>query len=157
MQRGQSSSAAPGPIFSRAFRQTLIGATFPNRNSVSLKSNIVSKQCPYMSLDRKTCFGKSKTFVRQGDNVVASILRKCKRKARLNGSHVICPMNNRQDEGKSHLHTKNQLDDTSLWKTEKVRAAFARVSNLPNSIPRYVSLIPCTPNSLPENPASHTG
>ena len=39
MQRGQKSGrAAPGPIFGRAFRQTLIGATFPNRNSVSLKS-----------------------------------------------------------------------------------------------------------------------
>jgi hypothetical protein len=77
MQRAQSGRAAPGPIYGRAFRQTLIGATFPNRNSVSLKSNIVSKQCPCMPFDTETCFGKSETFVQQGEDVVAS---KCERK-----------------------------------------------------------------------------
>ncbi len=50
----QSSHAAPGHIFGRTFRQTLIGATFPNRNSVGLKSNIVSKQCPCLRLNTET-------------------------------------------------------------------------------------------------------
>ncbi len=74
MQRGQSGGAAPGPIFGRAFRQTLLGATFPNRNSVSFKSDIVSKQCPCIQLDTETCFSKSETFVRPVEDVVASIL-----------------------------------------------------------------------------------
>jgi hypothetical protein len=74
MQRGYSGHAAPGPIFGRAFRQTLIGSTFPNRNSVSLKSDIVSKQCPCMPLDRErrvsvkveSSFGRERMSAKDG-------------------------------------------------------------------------------------------
>ncbi len=97
MQRGQCSRAAPGPIFGRAFRQSLIGATFPNRNSASLKSDIVSKQCPCIPLDTETSFSKSETFLRQGEDAVACILWKCERKDELS-------LQNRQDEGQSHLY-----------------------------------------------------
>ncbi len=118
MQRGQSDRAAPGPIFGRAFRQTLIGATFPNRNGVSLKSDIVSKQCPCMPLDTETCFGKSKTFVRQGEDVVASKLRKCERKDGL------CKI----DRTKSSLTSikKASLTTHLWWKVVKVRADLPR-------------------------------
>ncbi len=71
MQRGQSSHAAPGAIFGRAFGQTLIGTTFPHRNSVSLKSDIASKQCPCTPLDTETCSSKSETFITQEEDVVA--------------------------------------------------------------------------------------
>ena len=84
----------------------LIGATFPDRNSVCLKSDIVSKNCPCMPLDTETCFSKSETFVRQGEEVVASILRKCKRK------DGFCKID--RTKGQSHLHQKSQLDDISL-------------------------------------------
>ncbi len=58
-----------------------------------------------MPLDTETCFSKSETFVLQGE-------------------HVVCYYGNvsartgfaktKQDEGQSHLHSKIQLDDTSL-------------------------------------------
>ena len=71
MQRGgQSCRAAPGTIFGGAFRQTLIGVTFPNRHSVSVKNDIVSKQHPCMQLDTETCFGKREAFVLQDEHVV---------------------------------------------------------------------------------------
>jgi hypothetical protein len=116
MQRGQSGHAAPGAIFGRAFRQTLIGPTFPNRNSVSLKSDIVSKQCPCIPLDTETLFSKSETFVRKGEDVVASIVRKCERKDGLRKK--------KQDEGQSHLHSKSQLDDTYLMKNGESQGSF---------------------------------
>jgi hypothetical protein len=53
---------APGPIFGRAFRQTLIGATLPNRNSVTLKSGIVPKQCPCISEKLKRSFEREKAY-----------------------------------------------------------------------------------------------
>ncbi len=85
MQRRQSGRAAPGTIFGRAFRQTLIGATVPNRNSVCLKNDIVSTQCPCIQLDTETCFRST------------SVLRKYEHKDGLRKK--------RQDEGQSHLHS----------------------------------------------------
>ena len=75
-----------------------------------------------MSLDTKTCFGKSETFVRQGEDVVASILRKCDR-AQGRASQ------NRQDEEQSHLHKKIQLDDTFLMENGESQGRFVQVSN----------------------------
>ncbi len=47
-------------------------------------------------------------------------------------------LQNRQDEGQSHLHKKSQLDDTSLMENGESQGRFAQVSN-PSHILQYRS------------------
>jgi hypothetical protein len=68
-----------------------------------------------MQLDTETCFSKSETFVRQGDDL-GMLLRKCERKDGLRKK--------KQDEGQSHLHSKSQLDDTYLMKNGESQGSF---------------------------------
>jgi hypothetical protein len=102
MQRGRRNFFEPGTIYGRAFRQRLTRATFPDRNCIRLKNDIVSKQFPCMREKHRHVSTSGKTMERVSQNLEEN----ASGRAGMQNSHTM--------KGGLDLRHENQRYDTAL-------------------------------------------